>query len=195
MDSWEEMSVDQLRNTVRTQEGRVYTTESLEGIIAASLDTKQEPRDAYSRNRLTRKNFRALRDVKLRSNPAYKLPARIQQRPPLYMRLIIQATNDGFYELALVDDRTDPKQVIHHLGFVPGTLDAVHTGSADYSSGTLLALLQSAWENGKFLESYTKPFPCCRFHLRKNKGWWTSPGSTPVNRLKAMIDEIRANTT
>jgi hypothetical protein len=195
METWDDMTVDQLRNTVRTKEGRVYTTESLEGIINAAVEAKQEPRDPLSRSRLTRKNFRALRDVKLRADPAYRLPTRIQQRPPLYMRLIIQATNDGFYEMALVDDRTDPKQVIHHLGFVPGTLDAVHTGSADYSSGTLLALLQAAWENGKFLGSYNKPFPCCRFHLRKGKGWWTSPGSTPVNRLKAMIDEIRANTT
>lgn len=195
MDKWAEMDVDQLRSLVRTHEGRVYTADSLAGAIQAALDIHQVPRDPLSRARLTRKNFRALRDVKLREDPAYQLPTRIQQRPPRYMELIVTNAGDGYYQLLLVDGRTAPKTVLQNLGFVPGTLDSVHTGSADYSSGVLLALLQDAWNNGKFLATYKKPFTCCRFHLGKSKAWWTSPGSTPVERLKSMIDEIRANTT
>jgi hypothetical protein len=192
---WHKMNLEELRNTVRTEEGRVYRTDTLEGIIQAAVDEKIVPRDPLSRKRFTRKNFRALRDVKLRSDPAYQLPMRIQQRPPRYMEFVVTNSDDGFFHLALVDGRMAPKETIQDLGYIPGTLDSVHTGSADYSSGVLLALLQDAWTNGKFLDTYTKPFTCCRFHLRKDKAWWTSPGSTPVDRLKAMIDEVRANTT
>jgi hypothetical protein len=192
---WHKMNLEELRNTVRTEEGRVYRTDTLEGIIQAAVDAKMVPRDPLTRKRFTRKNFRALRDVKLRSDPAYQLPMRIQQRPPRYMEFIVTNSDDGFFHLAIADGRMAPKEIIQDLGYIPGTLDSVHTGSADYSSGVLLALLQDAWTNGKFLDTYKKPFTCCRFHLRKDKAWWTSPGSNPIDRLKAMIDEVRANTT
>ncbi len=189
MDAWDEMTLEQLRRTVRTQEGRVYTAESLEGMIRAAMEAEKPARNAYSRKPLTRKNFRALRDVMRRENPAYALPTRTQQRPPKHMGLAF--TEEGeFFHVWLIDVRT--RAIGLDLGYIPATVESVEAGSADYTSASLVAALQTAWDSGKFLTSYRSPFTCCRFHLGKNKAWWTSPGSTKVDRLRAMIDEIRS---
>jgi hypothetical protein len=184
------MTKEELQQTVRTQEGRVYTAASLEGIFRAAMEADTQARNAMSRKDLTRKNARALRNVMRQTNPAYELPSRLQQRPPKHMGFSVAETADGaFYQLSLIDSRDGTE--LGDLGFVPANVDA-SGGSTDVTSAVAVATLQRAWESGKFLSSYRRPFECCRFHLGKTREYWTSPGSTPAGRLAAMIEEIKS---
>jgi hypothetical protein len=191
LEPWADMTEAELRRTVRTQEGRVYTAESLEGILRAANEADTQPRDAYSRRPLTRRNLRTLRDVMRRTDPTYALPSRTQQRPPKHMAFSVAETADGlFYQLSLIDSRNGAE--LTDLGYVPAAIDAAISGSTDVTSAVAIGELQRAWDTGKFLASYKRPFECCRFHLGKPRSYWTSPGGTPVSRLAAMIAEIKS---
>jgi hypothetical protein len=63
------------------------------------------------------------------------------------------------------------------IGYIPVA------GTAD-----LEKLIKKAFLAGRIFTKATKPFGCCRFHLKKEREFWKTDAA---RKIKAMEDEIR----
>jgi hypothetical protein len=110
--------------------------------------------------------------------------------PAAHYKLFISVMGDGnFKYVFLYDDRKvksladgskDYQQAIPEGGWI-GYIPAAGTDELE-------KLIRKAHGKGRLFTRATRPFICCRFHLKKGKEHWASD---TAKKIEAMADEIR----
>jgi len=191
LEPYEEAELKDLRSMVKLNSGFCYTAETIDQHIKSSIERGVPIRDILNPSyRLDSKDFGAIDTAGKRAKKSYKLPVEPVEIPANHYKLLIDVMDDPkFKYVFLYDDRKVKK--------LPG-------GGADYSdaipdgawigyipaAGTdeLVTLIRKAYTKGRLFTRATRPFLCCRFHLKKSKEFWATETD---KKIKSMTEEIR----
>ena len=191
MDPYSEASVAELESLVRLNSGFCYTAETLDQHVRASIERGIPVRDMLNPGyRLNAANFGALQKAARITRKAYKLPGIPIELPAKHYKLFIGVLDDPAYKYVfLFDDR----KVVSLAGGAKNYSGAIPEGGwigyiPAAGSDILETLIKKAFLAGRIFTKASKPFSCCRFHLKKDKEFWKTDAA---RKIKAMEDEIR----
>jgi len=191
MDEFKDMSVEDLRSLVRLGNGFCYPLETLDTHVRSSVERQVPVRDMYVPSyRLDAKDFGALKAVGERVKKGYELPFTPVEMPAEHYKLYIDVVNDPNYKfLFLYDDRKVKVGPNGTPDYTPALADGGWLGYIP-TKGTdeLVSLIKKAFLSGRMFVKATRPFQCCRMHLKKDKKYWED---NTTQKIKAMVDELK----
>jgi hypothetical protein len=191
MDPYSEASVDDLRSLVRLNSGFCYTADTLDQHVQASIERGIPVRDMLNPGyRLNAADYGALQKAARITRKSYKLPGIPVTLPAEHYKLFIGVLDDPAYKYVFLFDE---RKVVSVAGGVKNYSPAIPEGGwIGYipvaGTADLEKLIKKAFLAGRIFTKATKPFGCCRFHLKKDKEFWKTDAA---RKIKAMEDEIR----
>jgi hypothetical protein len=190
MDPYEESSAEDLMGLVRLGSGFCYTSDSLDNHVKSSIERKIPIKDMINPSyRLDAADFGALETAALRSNKAYRLPLEPSEKPALHYKLFIGGSNPTVKMVFMFDERKVKKTPGGGLDYSNAIPDGGWIGYIP-AKGTaeLERLIREAFARGRLFVQATRPFKCCRFHLKKTIDYWSSQTEAKID---ALVSEIR----
>jgi hypothetical protein len=176
---------------VRLDSGFCYTADTLDQHVQASIERGIPVRDMLNPGyRLNAANYGALLKAGRATRKAYKLPGIPVELPAEHYKLFIGTLDDAAYKYVFLFDE---RKVVSVAGGAKNYKPAIPEGGwigyipAAGSDG-LEKLIKKAFLAGRIFTKASKPFSCCRFHLKKDKEFWKTD---TARKIKAMEDEIR----
>ncbi len=133
-----------------------------------------------------------------KKDPRFKNPAKVVPVLKPGVELVMQDSMVNMFGFVYhfvyisVVDTTLPaaNRVLINYGCVPGWVETAHIGSADYTSGVLLANLWTLWNEHKFFVKYAEPYKkarCAVTRMKRKKpfapiDWLPRPGANAFKR-------------
>jgi hypothetical protein len=190
MDPYNELEDDELRSMVRLGSGFCYTADTLDRHVKASIERGIPVRDMLNPGyRLNAANFGALQQQARLTRKSYNLPTEPVEIPAPHYKLFIGVIDDPEYKFVFVFDERKiiklPGGGVQYTAAIPegGWLGYIPVAG----STNLEQLIKKAYQKGRLFTKVSKPFKCCRFHLKKDKVFWRTDLH---KKIKAMEEEI-----
>ena len=191
LESYAEMDLKDLRSLVRLGSGFCYTAEALDDHIKSSIERDVPVKNMMNPSyRLTAHNYGAILKQGLLKRKTYKLPVRTTEMLAKHYKLYIGVIAEPqFKYVFLYDERKTipvPGGFVDYgpavpeggwLGYIPAT-----------GTGALEKLIKKAFLAGRLFNKASRPFGCCRVHVKKGKDYW-SDGAP--EKISAMEEELR----
>ena len=182
--NFKNMNADELRSIVKIGEGakkHCFLLDTIYQVYATAVRDNRPVKDPLNPGYiLTNAELKHIDRMMLARDPSYVPPRRAMMN---YRDYELEFRPDGlFYNLRI----TRRGRMISDLGYVPADVDTRNTGTANTSSGTLLAGLRDLWDTRRLLVS-ADPLSCCAIHLRKPKTYWNTD---KIHKFMAMMLEI-----
>ena len=191
LESYADMDLKDLRSLVRLGSGFCYTAEGLDDHIKSSIERDVPVKNMMNPSyRLTARNYGAILKQARIKRKTYKLPVRTTELLPTHYKLYIGIISEPqFKYVFLYDERKTipvPGGFVDYgpaipeggwLGYIPAT-----------GTTTLEKLIKKAFLAGRLFNKASRPFGCCRVHVKKGKDYW-SDGATA--KISAMEEELR----
>jgi len=183
--NFKNMNDDELRSIVKIGNGakkHCFLLDTMYEIYARAVADNRPVKDPLNPGYiLTNAELRQIDRMMLARNPRYVPPRRAMMN---YRDYELEFRPDGlFYNVRI----TRRGRSAEDLGYVPADVDTTNTGTANTSSGTLLAGLRDLWDTRRLLVS-ANPLSCCAIHLRKPKSFWST---NKIQKFMAMMREIQ----
>jgi len=190
MDPYNELEDDELRSMVRLGSGFCYTADTLDRHVKASIERGIPVRNMLNPGyRLNGANFGALQQQGRLTRKSYNLPTEPVEIPAAHYKLFIGVIDDPEYKFVFVfDERKTVKLPGGGIQYTEAIPEGGWLGYIPVTDGdNLERLIKKAYQKGRLFTKVTKPFKCCRFHLKKDKVFW----HTDLHKkIKAMEEEI-----
>lgn len=190
LEPFSEMDMGDLKTIVRLGNDYCYLADDLDKHVKASVD-----RDAPVKNianpwyRLDAADLGAIEHMGKMKNSTYKLPFKSTAFPADHYKLFIDVVDDSPFKFVfLYDERKIVAVEDGGLNYSPAIPKGGFLGYIpEHNTEKLTALIQKAFIAGRLFTKVTRPFECCRFHLKKNKDFWATER---LKKIKAMEEEI-----
>lgn len=189
MEPYAEAELKDLNSLVRLGSGFCYTAEVLDQHVRASLERDVPVKDMLNPSyRLDGYDYGAL--VKA-SKKGYELPNETAVKPPAHYKLFIGVADDPLYKLIfLFDERKVKVNADGDKEFTTAIPDGGWIGYIPASrTEKLERLIVEAFARGKIFTKSSRPFKCCRVHLKKNKSHWNDG---VLRKIKALEEELQS---
>lgn len=187
MEPYAEAELKDLSSLVRLGSGFCYTAEVLDQHVRASLERDVPVKDMLNPSyRLDGHDYGALAKA---SSKGYELPKEIAIKPPSHYKLFIGVADDPLYKLIfLFDERRVKVNANGDKEFTDAIPDGGWIGYIPASrTEKLEKLIVEAFARGKIFTKSSRPFKCCRVHLKKNKAHWNDG---VLRKIKALEEEL-----
>jgi hypothetical protein len=172
MDDFKDMTKEDLQNIVKIGPGNkqnCYVLENIYEVYKAAVLSKKPAKDPMNPNHvLTDKEIKEINKKMKEKNPNHKAPKYLSPKPyPPGYELVIELSpmHMNYFQLSVTKNR----QLKHNLGVVPGWVETHHTGSADNTTGVLLANIRSLWDKKLLMDNVNS---CCNVPLKRNVAYW-----------------------
>ena len=180
-----------LKSLVRLGSGFCYPVDILDQHVRASIERDVPVKDMMNPTyRLDSQDFGALKVAATVLKKGYTLPTEPSIKPASHYKFFIGVAGDPDYKLMfLFDDRK--------VKVLPGGAKEFSSAIPDGgwigyipAKGTvqLEKLIKEAFQRGRIFTKATRPFQCCRIHLKKDKAYWSDGW---LGKIKAMEEEIQ----
>jgi hypothetical protein len=191
LEPYAEADLKDLRSVVRLGSGFCYTVDTLDQHIKSSIERGVPIKDMMNPSyRMDKRDFGSLALAGKRLRKTYKLPVEPVEMPAAHYKLFIGVMGDGSFKYvflyddrkvkALADGSKDYEPAIPEGGWI-GYIPAAGTDELE-------KLIRKAYSKGRLFTRATRPFICCRFHLKKSKEHWAAD---TAKKIAAMVGEIR----
>ena len=191
MDPYVEGSIEDMRSLLKLGSGFCYTAETLDHHVKSSIERGVPIKDMLNpAYRLDAADFGALEEAAKRAKKTYKLPLEPSEKPATHYKLFIGIANEPDYKLVFMfDERKVKKTAVGGVDYSAAIPDGGWIGYLPAVGTTELErLIREAFARGRLFTKATRPFKCCRFHLKKTKDYWTEGRD---GKIKALEEEIR----
>ena len=191
LETYADMDLKDLRSLVRLGSGFCYTADGLDAHIKSSLERDVPIKNMMNPSyRLTARNFGAIKKQGRVRHKTYKLPKRMTELPAPHYKLYIGVIGEPeFKYIFLYDERKTipiPGGLVDYgpavpeggwLGYIPAT-----------GTDSLEKLIKKAFSVGRLFNKASRPFGCCRVHVKKGREYWSTGTS---EKISAMEEELR----
>jgi len=190
-DPYADADLKDLRSLVKLGSGFCYTVDTLDQHIKSSIERGVPIKDILNPSyRLDKRDFGTLEAAGKRMRKSYKIPVEPVEVPADHYKLFIDVMGDGIFKYVfLYDDRKVKKLADGSKDYAAAIPEGGWIGYIP-SAGTdeLEKLIRKVHTKGRLLVRATRPFICCRFHLKKSKEHWLTD---TAKKIAAMTEEIR----
>ena len=191
LEPYADADLKDLRSIVKLGSGFCYTVDTLDQHVKASIERGVPIKDILNPSyRLDKRDFGTLEAAGRRLRKTYKLPVEPVEVPAAHYKLFIDVMGDGAFKYVfLYDDRKVKKLADGSKDYAAAIPDGGWIGYIP-AAGTdeLEKLIRKAHTKGRLLVRATRPFICCRFHLKKSKEHWATD---TAKKIASMAEEIR----
>ena len=191
LEPYAEAELKDLRSVVRLGSGFCYTVDTLDQHIKSSIERGVPIKDMINPSyRMDKRDYGALALAGKRLRKTYKLPVEPVEIPAAHYKLFIGLMGDDkFKYVFLYDDRKVKTLADGSKDYQPAIPEGGWIGYIP-AAGTdeLEKLIRKAHGKGRLFTRATRPFICCRFHLKKGKEHWATD---TAKKISAMAGEIR----
>lgn len=191
LESFAEIDLKDLRSLVRLGSGFCYTVDGLDDHIKSSLERDVPVKNMLNPSyRLTARDYGAIKKQGRAIRKTYKLPKRITELPAEHYKLYIGVIGEPEYKYVfLYDERKTIPVPGGYVDYGPAVPEGGWLGYIPSAGTTTLEkLIKKAFRVGRLFNKVTKPFGCCRVHVKKGKEYWSTGAEA---KIKAMEDELR----
>jgi hypothetical protein len=154
LDDFDKLSIKQLNNLVligTKAKKNCYILENIYELYKSAIKSNKAPKDPMDpSHELTNAEINEINNKMKKIDPSYTPPVYVPYVPypnGFTLNIELSPAYENYFTIKVMRNN----RVIKDLGVVPGWVDTHHTGSADFTSGVLLANLQNIWESRKFL--------------------------------------------
>ena len=190
LEEYKDAELKDLRSLVKLGSGFCYTLDTIDNQIKSSIERGVPIKDILNPSyRLDEKDFGAIAEVGQRARKTYKLPKIPTEVPATHYKLFIGVAGEPDYKYVFMyDERKAKKQADGSIEYTAAIPEGGWIGYIP-AKGTenLEKLIRKAWATGRLFTKATRPFVCCRFHVKKDKDYWRVD---TAKRIKALEEEI-----
>jgi len=191
LEDYADAELKDLRSLVRLGSGFCYTTDAIDTHIKKSIERDVPVKNMLNPSwRLNARNYGAIQQQGKVLRKTYKLPARDVEVPAEHYKLFIGIISEqDFKYMFLYDSRKILKLANGQIEYTPALPEGGWLGYLP-AEGTaeLERLIKKAYKVGRLFNKATRPFGCCRVHVKKTKEFWK--GDTAA-KIAAMEEELR----
>ena len=189
LDPFDELPASDLKTMVRLGNDYCYLADDLDKHIRTSVERDAPLKDiANPWYRIDSADLGALEKQGLAQNRAYKLPTKVSEFPANHYKLFIDVVDESPYKFVFLYDERKVKGPVGDEDYSPAIPKGGFLGYIpEFNTEKLTGLIQKAFAAGRIFTKASRPFECCRFHLKKAKDYWATDTK---RKIKAMEDEI-----
>lgn len=191
LEDYKDAELKDLRSIVKLGSGFCYTVDTIDQQIKSSIERGVPIKDILNPSyRLDDKDYGAIQEAGLRQRKTYKLPKLPVELPAKHYKLFVGVAGEPeFKYVFMYDERKAKKQADGSIDYTAAIPDGGWIGYIPSKGTTTLEkLVREAWDKGRLYTKATRPFVCCRFHLKKGKEFWANETE---KKIKALEEEIR----
>jgi len=191
LEDYADADLKDLRSLVRLGSGFCYTADVLDTHIKSSIERDVPVKDMLNPSyRLNARDFGAVLAQGKTLRKTYKLPSRKVEVPADHYKLYIGVVAEPeFKYVFLYDERKVKKLAGGRIDYTPGIPQGGWLGYLPVAgTGELEKLIKKAYKAGRLFNKATRPFGCCRVHVKKSKEFWSSG---VAGKIAAMEEELR----
>jgi hypothetical protein len=189
LDPFDELPASELKTMVRLGNDYCYLADDMDKHIRSQVERDTPLTDiANPWYRINAADLGALEKQGLVQNKGYKLPTKISEFPAEHYKLFIDVVDDSPYKFVFLYDERKVKGPVGDEDYSPAIPKGGFLGYIpEFDTEKLTGLIQKAYTAGRIFTKASRPFECCRFHLKKAKAYWSDETK---RKIKAMEDEI-----
>ena len=186
MESYKEAPISDLRSLLKLGSGFCYTAKTLDQHVRASIERGVPIKDMINPlYRLDSKDFGALKEASQILKKTYDLPTEATLKPASHYKLFIGLAEDPDFKLVFLFDERKVVKDGAKLNYTNAIPDGGWIGYIPAKDTTALEkLIQEAYARGRLFVKATRPFVCCRVHLKKDKSYWSK------DKITALEEEL-----
>ena len=191
LEDYKDLELKDLRSLVKLGSGFCYTVDTIDHHIKSSIERDVPIKDILNPSyRLDAKDYGAIEEAGKKARKTYKLPKVPVEQPASHYKLFLGVAGDPEFKLVFMFDNRKVKKLpdgsLEYTNAIPeggwlGYIPAKGTAGLE-------KLVRQAWESGRLFTKATRPFACCRFHIKKSMEYWKSDTE---RKIKDLEDEIR----
>lgn len=193
LEPYAEADLKDLRSLVRLGSGFCYTADVLDQHVRSSLERDVPIKDIMNPSyRLDARDFGALKSAAQVTKKSYTLPSEASEMPAKHYKLFIGVAGEPDFKIVfLFDERKVKKLAGGGQEYTNAIPDGGFIGWIP-SKGTsrLEKLIRDAFERGRIFTKATRPFRCCRIHLKKDRAYWADGVTGKVKALEEELEGI-----
>jgi hypothetical protein len=193
LEDYADMPLRDLRTLVRLGSEFCYTQQALHDLIKTSVERDVPVKDVLNPSyRLNARDFGAIQTRGQARRKTYKLPSRETEIPAAHYKLYIGVMGEpDFKYVFLFDERKTEKlpdgqfdygQAIPEGGWM-GYLPVKGTAGLE-------KLIRKAYMVGRLFNKATRPFGCCRVHIKKSKEYWNEDTDSKIKKMEEELQGI-----
>ena len=189
LDPFDELPASDLKTMVRLGNQYCYLADDLDKHVRSQVERDTPLTDISNPwYRIDSADLGALEKQGLAHNNNYKLPTKSSEFPAEHYKLFIDVVDESPFKFVFLYDERKVKGPAGDEDFSPAVPKGGFLGYIpEFDTEKLTTLIQKAYAAGRIFTKATRPFECCRFHLKKAKAYWTEDTK---RKIKAMEDEI-----
>lgn len=190
LEPFSEMDSTQLKTIVRLGNDYCYLADDLDKHIRTSIENDVALKDiTYPGYRIDSADLGAIQYQGLRLDNKYKLPSKLTEIPASHYKLYIDTVDNSPFKYIFLYDERKVKKVGSALNYSPAIPNGGFLGYIpENGTNELVQLIKTAYLKGRLFTKVTRPFGCCRFHLKKTKDYWKD---NTKRKIDSMIEEIK----
>ena len=189
LDPFDELPASDLKTMVRLGNQYCYLADDLDKHVRSQVERDTPLTDISNPwYRIDSADLGALEKQGLAHNNNYKLPTKSSEFPAEHYKLFIDVVDESPFKFVFLYDERKVKGPAGDEDFSPAVPKGGFLGYIpEFDTEKLTSLIQKAYSAGRIFTKATRPFECCRFHLKKAKAYWAEDTK---RKIKAMEDEI-----
>jgi hypothetical protein len=189
LEPFDELPSSDLKTMVRLGNDYCYLAGDLDKHVCSQVERDTPLTDiANPWYRIDAADLGALEKQGLAQNKGYKLPTKSSEFPAEHYKLFIDVVDESPYKFVFLYDERKVKGAGDDEDYSPAIPKGGFLGYIpEFDTEKLTGLIKKAFAAGRIFTKASRPFECCRFHLKKAKSYWVDDTK---RKIKAMEDEI-----
>lgn len=189
LEPFDELPASDLKTMVRLGNDYCYLASDLDKHVRSQVERDTPLTDISNPwYRINSSDLGALEKQSLVRNRDYKLPTKSSEFPAEHYKLFIDVVDESPYKFVFLYDERKVKGHGDDEDYSPAIPKGGFLGYIpEFDTEKLTGLIRKAYAAGRIFTKASRPFECCRFHLKKAKAYWNDDTK---RKIKAMEDEI-----